>query len=133
MPEIEINEADVDAAKEYFRHIGSIDDCRVGPSHIKELAEEFAAHRIASATAATTAERERCEKITRRLLDDYSSWNDGVGMKEHGPGGHGSCCMCGTCKHHYDDCVCDHNEIEAALITAFANQVPQPTEARDDQ
>jgi len=120
MPEIEISEADVAAAREYFRHIGSIDECRVGPSHIKELAEAMSEVR----TAATTAERERCEKITRRLLDDYSSWNDGVGMKEHGSGGHGSCCMCGTCKHHYDDCVCDHNEIEAELITAFAIAAP---------
>ncbi len=29
---------------------------------------------------------------------------------------HGSCCCCQTCGQQYDDCVCSHNELLAALM-----------------
>lgn len=29
---------------------------------------------------------------------------------------HGPCCTCQTCGHAYDECVCDDNEVIAALL-----------------
>ena len=56
----------------------------------------------------------------KRLLAEHSPWNPGVGIQGKGPGGCG-CCCCGTCRHHHDDCVCAHNEIEAALANQQTN------------
>lgn len=31
-------------------------------------------------------------------------------MKHKGPGGHGECCVCQTCKFPYDECMCTYNQ-----------------------
>jgi len=41
-------------------------------------------------------------------------------IKPHIKPGHGPCCTCQTCGYHYDDCVCDDNEIIEAL-----NKIPE--------
>lgn len=29
---------------------------------------------------------------------------------------HGSCCCCQDCGHHYDDCVCEHNNLLSKIL-----------------
>lgn len=41
------------------------------------------------------------------------------GMIEIGPGGHGQCCVCQTCKFFNEDCVCTKNTVLQDVINAI--------------
>jgi len=56
----------------------------------------------------------------RELLAEHTRWKPGLGILANGKSTHGNCCTCETCRHHHDDCVCEHNEIEAAIQQARA-------------
>lgn len=51
----------------------------------------------------------------RGALADWTNWNPNKSIIERQTPAHGSCCTCQECGRHYDDCVCEHNEISRAL------------------
>lgn len=56
-----------------------------------------------------------------QLLADYTDWIPGQGQLEKRKPTHGPCCTCDCCGHFYDDCVCEHNAIDAALAEIGEN------------
>lgn len=79
---------------------------------------------LAQAERHTKVIEERDEALRRvaeleYLLGLYTEWRGpGVGIVEPVKAGHGACCTCPKCGRDYDDCVCEHNEIEALLQAA---------------
>jgi len=75
------------------------------PKIIKDLEDDLATER----------------RVLARVLDilaDWTDWRKDVGIlarDEDFHSSHGGCCRCSTCNRHHDDCVCSHNEIQAAL------------------
>lgn len=66
-------EAAKEAAREYLRPIGCMDNCRVGPRDIEELAQALDAF----ASAAVEAER-------KRIVDLITDWRDSKSPSELG-------------------------------------------------
>lgn len=73
MSDVEVTEADSVRAHWYFRNIGCIDNCRVGKSHIDDLAEVLAAHRIAAEKTGAKAERSELATILRKRANGLRS------------------------------------------------------------
>ena len=55
------------------------------------------------------------QAAVEKILADYTDWRPNKGIFPTILPVHGPCCMCQTCGRYHDDCVCQHNEIEALL------------------
>lgn len=64
-----------------------------------------------------TEDHDRVVAVLLGLLEEHTEWSRGRGRAKTIPPMHGPCCTC-VCGYMYDDCVCDHNAIEAVLREA---------------
>jgi hypothetical protein len=55
------------------------------------------------------------EKL-KTILMEYTDWNGTLKKKAPLEKAGCACCTCSDCKRHYDDCVCEHNEIVDLLL-----------------
>ena len=60
-----------------------------------------------------------------------TEWQPGEGVIPTRKPSHGSCCSCQKCGYFYDECVCAHNLIEAALRDAGYKAAEAAKEKRD--
>lgn len=79
--------------------------------------------------AAEVERRDRELSVLYRIIAERTSWKPAVGQLEHIRPGHGPCCTCQTCGYHHDDCVCEHNEIDAE-IEAVKASAPRTEDAK---
>ncbi len=102
---------DMPDEKEWWEDItvDSMDD-----SEISKIAAELANHALKRAMPRILA-----EAVSRRDAEILKKLE---GMKEFGPGGHGTCCVCQGCRQYNDECTCERNRILDELIKAIKGE-----------